>query len=253
MLGIYDINLSSELSYKQRLDIYKNCGFEEIAIYLDQEYQRKGENYIDIIAYARKIGLEINQVHIDWQIANEICNEDSDRYFEYITAKLKEANTFKIKYIIAHASKSDNPPILSNTQLAKFKSMMQNLKGLDTTLCIENVRRNENLDKILELNLDNVKVCFDLGHAHAYGNEKEIFKKYKNKIRCSHLHNNYGSDTHELLDNGEIDYKYFVKELVKMSNVSNCLECFPPMHSNLNKTEFENFIKHCYHTATQIN
>ena len=111
---------------------------------------------------------------------------------------------------------------------------------------MENVRNNENLDKILELNLENVKVCFDLGHAHCYGNEYNLFNQYKNNIACSHLHNNYGTDSHNLLDDGEINYKDFLTKLYNIKSSSNCIESFPPINSHLNKQEFEQFVNQCY-------
>ncbi len=248
MFGIYDINTSSNLTYKERLDIYNKVGFKEIALYLDCGYQSNDEKYLDIINYAKSIGLEINQVHIDWKISNLVCDNTTEQYFEYVSSKLIEANSLGIKYVVCHASQSDNPPIISDTQLAKFKNMMSSLENRTVILCIENVRNNTNLEKILELNLTNVKVCFDLGHAHCYDNEKELFKKYKEQIVCSHLHNNFGKDTHNTLTNGEIDYKYYTKQLSQMENTSNCLECFPPIHSNLSQKEFEDFVKECYNS-----
>jgi len=40
MLGIYDLNICSNLDYKARLDIYKNAGFKEFALYLDDAHNR---------------------------------------------------------------------------------------------------------------------------------------------------------------------------------------------------------------------
>lgn len=245
MFGLYDINDCSILNYKDRLDIYKKCGFKEIALYLDERYQVNGENYLDIISYARQIGLKIEQVHIDWKISNLICDDSTNEYFEYVSKKLYEASMLQIKYVVAHASQSNNPPIISVSQLNKFKSMMEK-QPVTVILCLENVRNNDNLNKILNLNLPNVKMCFDLGHAHCYDNENTLFETYKDKIVCSHLHNNFGSDSHNILTEGEIDYIPFLKNLNKIPNSSNCLECFPPRNSNYNRNEFEEFIEKCY-------
>ena len=106
MIGIYDINTSSNLNYKERLNIYKKCGFQEIALYLDSNYQYNNENYIEIINYAKEIGLQIRQAHIDWKISNLICDTDSDEYFDYVETKLKEAHHLDIKYVVAHASQT---------------------------------------------------------------------------------------------------------------------------------------------------
>lgn len=249
MIGIYDLNSCSSLGFKDRLDIYKKCGFKEVSLYLDSSYQTNNENYIDIINYAREIGLQILQVHIDWKISNLICDNDTNEYFEYISKKLTEAKNLGIKFVVAHSSQSNNPPIISSKQLEKFKTTISQFENQNIYLCLETVRNNDNLDKILELNLDTVKVCYDLGHAHCYGDEKDMYEKYKDKIACSHLHNNYGKDEHKPLNEGDIDYKYFLDKLSSLNNASNCLECFPPLGSNLTKKEFNIFVAKCYETV----
>ena len=87
MFGIYDLNTCSSLNYKERLEIYKKCGFKEIALYIDSSYQTNNENYIEIINYAKKINLSINQAHLDWKISNLICDETTNKYFDYISQK----------------------------------------------------------------------------------------------------------------------------------------------------------------------
>ena len=243
MFGIYDLDVCTDLSFEKRLDIYKKCGFSEVAIYLDKNYNKENENYEDIINYAKEIGLKINQVHIDYKISNLICDENTNEYFDYVLGKLKEAEKFNIPYVVAHASKGDNPPKISHLQATKLKTM---LEKTSSTLCLENVRSNENLFTLLKLNLPNLKACFDLGHAHAYGDEKEVFEKLKNKIACTHLHDNFGKDDHLILGEGEIDFKSIINELKNTPNISNCLECFPPYGTKLNEEEFTNFVKKCF-------
>ena len=72
MFGIYDIDKATTLNYKERLDIYKNIGFNEVALYLDNNYLKKTETYDQIINYAKEINLQINQVHVDYKISNLI-------------------------------------------------------------------------------------------------------------------------------------------------------------------------------------
>lgn len=247
MIGIYDIDKACPTCYKERLNIYKDCGFNEIALYIDNSYLNEDETYTQIINYAASIGLTVKQVHMDYNISNSICDENSNEYFDYLEEKIKECEKLNIAYLVAHASKGNEPPEISNIQLEKLKKLTQ--KHPKVCVCFENVRVNNNLDKILNLKLDNVKFCFDLGHAHCYGNKKELFEKYKNLIACTHLHNNLGKDTHNLLNDGEIDYKYFLKELKNISqkqNISNCLECFPEYGKTLTKDEFISFVKNCY-------
>ena len=249
MIGIYDINQNSNLNYKTRLDIYKNSGFKELALYIDDRYNRPDENYTDIIKYAREIGLEIRQAHIDYKISNLICDDSTNEYFEYVSLKLQEASQLNIPYIVAHASMSNTPPEINDTQLSKFANLLNSFEDKNITLCLENVRNNTNLDKILNLKLPNVKVCFDLGHANCYSDVQKLFNKYKSNIICSHLHNNYGTDTHNILNDGNIDYKYFLNLLNQIPNASNCLECFPK-DRDLSEIEFSKFILDCNKTIS---
>ena len=244
MIGIYDLDGCTDLDFKERLKIYKDCGFLEVALYLDKNYNKENENYEDIINFAKNIGLCVKQVHIDYKISNLICDENSNEYFDYVSKKLNEAKTLDIPFVVAHASMSNEPPRIGDKQINKFKSMMEQIDGV--TLCLENVRNNYNLKKLLDLNLKNVKMCFDLGHAHCYGNEKELFEEFREKIITSHLHDNIGKDDHRILGFGEIDYKNIIKNLVNIKNSSNCLECFPEYGKRLSRKDFIDFVKTCY-------
>lgn len=244
-IGIYDVNTSNSLTYKERLDIYKNVGFNEVAIYLDDNYMENNENYADIILYANKINLKIIQVHLDYKISNLICSKETNEYFDYLENKIKECIKFKIPIVIVHASKGNEPPLIDEENLSKLKKIAIKYSN-DIFICFENVRNNENLDKILSLNLKNIKMCYDLGHAHCYGSEYDLLNKYSTHIICTHLHNNNGDDSHNRLSIGDIDYKNILKILNNKNILSSCLECFPPRNSNLNKEEFKSFILSCY-------
>ena len=249
-IGIYDINNSSNLGYKERLDIYKKCGFTSVGIYLDDNYMTNNEKYIDIIKYARKIRLEVNQIHVDYKISNLICDEESNEYFDYIDNKIKECLNLNIPYLVLHASKGEEAPLLGDKNLNKLKCMMEKHINKNIYLCFENVRDNRNLDKILNSNINNIRMCYDLGHAHAYSDEVELLNKYKNKIVCSHLHNNYGADSHNLLEDGEINYKSII--LSFNNGVDNCLEVFPLKDKVLDKNEFIKFVQKAYEEYKKI-
>lgn len=243
-IGIYDINTSSNLNYKERLDIYKEAGFKEIGLYLDDNYMSNNEKYSDIIEYAKSIDLEIKQVHLDYKISNLICSKDSNEYFDYLENKIKESIRYSIPLLVVHASKGDNPPLIDSINLNKLKDLAN--KYPNTVICFENVRVNDNLEKILNLNIKNLKMCYDLGHAHCYNNEFDLLTKYKDNIICAHLHNNTGNDSHFKLSEGDIDYKRIIEFLKETNVISSCLECFPPRGVTLDKSSFKEFIISCY-------
>ena len=85
-----------------------------------------------------------------------------------------------------------------------------------------------------------------MGHAHCYGDEEDLLKQYKDKVVCTHLHNNYKKDTHHTLFSGEIDCKKMIKEINKNIEVDNCLEVFPERGVVLDREGFTSFVKCCF-------
>lgn len=249
-IGIYDLSGCSNLGYKERIDIYKQVGFNEIALYLDDKYMQNNEHYVDIINYAKKRGLYIKQVHLDYAISNLICDENSSLYFDYLNEKAIECENLGISCVVVHASKGDVAPLITIKQLQKLQSVTKAHKSI--SFCFENVRNNNNLRKILSLNEPNIKMCYDLGHAHAYDNETKLLNEFVNQIGCSHLHNNFGSDEHLILTEGNIDYKPIVKTLCGIKSISNCIEAFPPKGDLLDREQFKDFVEKCYNSTKML-
>lgn len=243
-IGLYDINESSDLDYKTRINIYKSMGFTSVGVYLDNNYMSNNENYVDIIKYAKQIGLKVNQVHVDYKISNMICDDSSNKYFDYIEEKIKECEVLEIPYMVLHASKGEDAPTLTEVGINKLKKLMANYK--EVFLCFENVRDNKNLNKILNSNINNVGMCYDLGHAYCYDDPESLLEKYKDNIICTHLHNNHKKDTHNTLFDGDIDCRKIIKVLCANKNIDNCLEVFPPRGEKLDYQEFIGFVKKCY-------
>lgn len=241
--GIYDLTHCSTLDYKTRIDIYKKIGFQEIALYLDQNYMQGDENYLDIIKYVKDCNLKIGQVHLDYKNANMICDEASNEYFEYLHQKALECENLSIPRMVIHSSRGFNPPEISDVQLEKIKSLAKKHKNI--LFCFENLKNITNLEKILNLDIPNIKMCYDIGHANAYCKGQNLLEKFKDKIACSHLHNNFGQDDHNILTNGEIDYLPIIKQLNALPDTSNCIEAFPD-GENLTTEQFTKFVSDCY-------
>lgn len=242
-IGIYDLNECSLLNYKERLKIYKDSGFTSVGLYLDDNYMVNKENYVDIIEYARKIDLKINQVHIDYKISNMIC-DNPDVYFAYVENKIEECIKLDIPFLVLHASKGENAPLLNPSTLNRLKCMMDKYSDKNIYLCFENVRDNRNLKMILDYNIKNIGMCYDLGHAYCYDDVRKLLETFKEKILCTHLHNNYKKDTHNTLFDGDIDCYSIINRFEE--RIDNCLEIFPDRGVVLDKINFELFVKKCY-------
>lgn len=245
-LGIYDIGeCGTGLNIIERFEIYKSAGFTHVGFYLDNDYL-DGENYVNMIDTAKSIGLKIDQVHLDYKNANMICEERENEYFRYIESKIAECIKYGIPHVVLHASKGNEPPLISNFGLNKVVFFDKILNGSDTKLCFENVRNNTNLDLILNLKLNNIGVCFDSGHAYCYSNSVLFLTKYQDTIYCTHLHDNSGTDTHEMIGEGKVHFDEIYPLLNKTKRHVDYLECFMPKGVRANKDMFKSFVGDCY-------
>ena len=63
--GIYDINVSNGLNYKERLDIYKKSGFKSVGLYIDENGYICSSLYIDgsYRVIRTKYVVELNKVY----------------------------------------------------------------------------------------------------------------------------------------------------------------------------------------------
>lgn len=110
-----------------------------------------------------------------------------------------------------------------------FLQAFLNDKDYSITICIENQFESDSelfIKLIDEVNDKRVKVCLDIGHAHANSNMsvEEWIKTLGNRIVYYHLHNNHGKQTilgynkddeHFGLDNGTIDVENVLKTAEK--------------------------------------
>ena len=245
-LGIFDIHRNTpSLSYRERIDLYKKVGFTHLGFYFDNAYINEGEDCKELYNYAAQIGLRIQQVHLDYAKSNDLSldNESGEAYFDYLIEKVSECKERHIPYIIVHASKGDDAPLINQIGLDRVSRINELLKGSNTYLCFENVRVNYNLKLIFNMNLSNIKMCYDSGHGHCYGDEQTLLTSYADKILATHLHNNYGKDTHNLMGEGSIDWNMVFGLLEKTGRTVDYLEVFPPYGTELNKKELEIFLK----------
>ena len=109
-----------------------------------------------------------------------------------------------------------------------------------------NVRNSNNIDAIMDLKLANIGVCYDSGHAHCYSDELGFLNKYKDVIYCTHLHDNDGSDTHEIIGEGSIEWDTMYSAICATNRQLDYLECFIPRGITADKDMFRAFVSDAY-------
>jgi len=96
----------------------------------------------------------------------------------------------------------------------------------------ENMDNNPKIDllgskiKDIDRMLEEVDLCFDVGHAHTTDNIQEILNNYKDRIRHIHLSDNNGlRDQHLKIGEGNINFKPLIEEF-KDEEVTASFELF---------------------------
>lgn len=251
-LGIYDIgNCGTNLTILERFAIYKSVGFTHVGFYMDNSYLG-GENYQEMFAVAKDLGLIVEQVHLDYKNSNMFALNEENEFFEYLENKINEGIKYGVNHLIVHASKGDAPQPISHFSLNKIILFDKILNGSDTKLCFENVRNNSNIADVLNLKLNNVGMCYDSGHAHAYSNEVELLTKYSNVIYCTHLHDNMGSDTHNVIGTGNINWDIIYPLINNTNRKVDYLECFMGRNIVVTKDKFKKFVEDNYNSYKNI-
>lgn len=244
-VGIYDVDIV-QLSAKKRFQIYKDVGFSHVGFYFDDSYLKRGETYVELLKVAREVGLKISQLHLDYKNSNMLSLNEDNEYLRYIEIKVDEAIAYGVKELVLHASKGNNPSLISAYSFSRLKKLSKKLSKYDVKLCFENVRDNKNLEKIMSKNYPNIFICYDSGHAHCYDNEFELLGRYKEKILTTHIHDNFGEDDHLMISRGNIDWQRVSKELDKTNRKIDFLECFPPRGKDIGEDDFIDFVKEAY-------
>jgi sugar phosphate isomerase/epimerase len=92
-------------------------------------------------------------------------------------------------------------------------------KPLGVRILLENIPNELSApDKLIEFiqtsHLDDVGVCFDVGHAHLMSNVPQAFEILRDQIRSTHIHDNVkDKDSHLWPGKGSIDWPETMKLL----------------------------------------
>lgn len=179
--------------------------------------------------------------HFLYPIAS-LIPEISSGAIKFLKKEIILANKIGAQRITIHGGQKDRPD-RETLVIKNFKVLIRNLKeivkfggkygikiGLENSFGSEKLCRTpEDLLKVIN-SVKGLGITFDIGHANLVDpNPVRYFKKIKNFVINSHLHDNNGeSDEHALIGKGNINFKEFLKEC-KNSNYHGpyILEIFP--------------------------
>lgn len=194
------------------------AGFDGLFINLND-----GSVTNDDIAYIKKIGLDIEAIHLPYRQAFPWINEilaDPDNNLSFLN-KLYQYIDFTfdsdISTVVLHTSNGYDSPCITAKGLNNISKLAEYCNKRKIRLAIENIKKTDFVvELVTELRDYDVGFCFDIGHANAFTKNllSEEWDIVLDKLVCVHLHDNDGdSDLHLIHGLGSIDFKKVIEHI----------------------------------------
>lgn len=203
----FNYGFKQNTDYVARARLIKATGFDGVFLYAKYH----PETYIgDILG----VGLEIGSFHLSYQkcapdgtkLVQDYVNmlwtdgDESRDYLNLLFSEIEFANKYGIKNIIMHITGGNEPPAFNDNGIRFIGNVLARCKQYGMTLCLENLRRLDYLEKVFKaIDDDCLKFCFDSGHANYMTQNADSFdwEKFGSKLYYLHLNDNDGnSDQH---------------------------------------------------------
>ncbi len=235
-------NQNSKTTALETINAIKAAGFENAFI---QWYNEKWKfSQKKQLRYARKIGLKITTAHLKFRGFNVIWNEGrkGDRLVKQYIKDINNCKKNNISLVIMHAVVGFIAPSPNALGLERIKKITDYAKKAGVKIAFENIKIREHLKYVLSnITEDNIGLCFDSGHYHAFFDNNFDFETYKGRIFEVHLHDNHGSEDEHLIPfDGTVNWKEIIKHL-KESEYKGPITLeliYSKKYSNMSVTDF---------------
>ena len=208
-------NDNEDVDAFETIDAIKNAGFKNVFIqWYNKDWDPTQEEQLK---YIRKKGLNVIFAHLGYQNINDIWVEGENgdnlvhRYKNDITICKKN----NINMVIMHLQSKSTAPKYNEIGLKRIKQIVDYAETLNVKIAFENTKIKGYLDYIIEnITSQNVGICFDSGHYHAYFDDELDFEKFKNKIFAVH-DNDKSDDEHLIPFDGTLNWEETINKLNK--------------------------------------
>ncbi len=242
----YDIDDKTSLSIIASNDVKK--------VFVWWSYNKK-EN-IARVRYCKKLNLNIHMAHLEFLDINDFWQEGKkgDKLLKTFQKHIKQISKYNIPIAILHATKGQNPPPKSLIGIKRFQALANYAQKFNIILAIENSRKPDYFDYIFDnIKNDNLQVCYDSGHDHAFTSDTFNFEKYKGKFACLHIHDNDGKkDRHMIPFDGNIDWDNVLAKIKNTGYNGPIILEVAMGDEKYKKVSGENFVKKAVKNAKKL-
>lgn len=227
--------LSTHLFVNERLSGHVlnqigEAGFRKIEIFAARQHldYRDANQVRDVAQWFKEHGAELHSLHaplfadFDWgrsgglavsiaYLEKRLRIDSSDE----IKRALEVAERLPFRFLILHMGfEGEEYDVRKfDAALTSVEHLKVFAKGLGVEVLLENIPNQlatpERLVEFIHFShLEDLKVCFDTGHAHMTGGVRPGFEVLKDRIASTHLHDNRrDKDEHLFPFDGDIDWK----------------------------------------------
>ena len=217
-LAVVISNDNKSVNPYETIDAIKEAGFKNVFIqWYDNDHKEFLVSQEEQVRYAREKGLNIIFAHLGYKNINEIWldGESGERFVKRYIKDLDDLKILGIDLVMMHACVGYDSPSISKIGLERFRKICEHAKEIGINLAFENTKTKGYLEYIIDnIKLDNIGICYDCGHDHCHFKDSFDFDKFKDKIICIHIHDNYGEiDDHLIPGDGTLNFDYVLNGL----------------------------------------
>lgn len=252
-LAICIQNENENVTFLKTFEAIKNTDFKNVFIqWYNEDWETSQEEQLQLI---RKCNLSIIFAHLGYQNINDLWkdNEAGNMLVERYKNDIKTCSQNNIKMVIIHVTNGKKPPTYNEIGLNRIKKLAEYAKNLGVKIAFENNEVKGYLEYIIEnIKNDNIGICFDSGHYHAFMNDELEFSKFKDRIFAVHLHDNDQSrDLHSIPFDGTLNWNEVIKNL-KEANYTGPITLESIYRNQYLKININEFYKKCYKAAQEL-
>ena len=211
-LGIFSW-FSYRLPIEERLRLIKRAGFDATSLWWGEEDKQVQPEL------ARKLGLEIDNIHTPFNNANDLWLDkiSGEEYLESLFSCVDDCSEHNIPVAVIHITGQKEPPEITETGIRRVKRLVEHAEKKDIRLAFENLNFLQHLDFIFNnINSDHTGFCYDSGHEHFYHPDADCLARYGDRLSAVHLDDNFGDhDTHLLPFDGTVNWDIVCEKLQK--------------------------------------
>ncbi len=192
--------------------IAKEAGFNGIFFWWGKYKYFENINKFNIVDQARKVDLNIDNIHAPFEYANDLWGDDEDAANNAVNVYLScitDCKLLGINKLVIHPTRTSKWPInISSKSIDRWKKIIDFAEKNNIILAFENLKAINYLRMIFEIfETKQIGFCYDCGHEHCFTPEIDLISCFSNKLCTVHLHdNNSYSDEHRPIGEGTVDW-----------------------------------------------